>query len=475
MDIQTGQLDLTAIKAEQREAVARLAEQVRAAGGRALLVGGAVRDLLLGAKSVKDVDIEVFGIAADKLQSLLGKSFEFDPCGLSFGVLKLKHLDIDVSLPRRETKRGTGHRGFLVDSAPDLSVREAASRRDFTVNAIYFDPLDGRLEDPFGGIDDLKARQLRHVSEKFAEDPLRVLRGMQFVARFDLFAASETVALCRTISLEDLPPERLFEEWSKLLLKGVKIGRGLEFLRATGWVRHFPELAALIGCGQDPKWHPEGDVWRHTCLCLDAFARRRVGDAHEDLVVGLAVLCHDFGKPATTHLQNGHIRSLGHDEAGVAPTLSFLRRLTREESLLREVPPLVQAHMQPFALWRAGAGDAAVRRLAAKVGRIDRLLRVARADDEGRPPEKAGGTSGGADLKWLADAAERLRVAAAAPKPILQGRHLIALGHTPSPRFGKWLAAAYEAQLDGAFADLDGALKYFREKLAALPSGEEGD
>ena len=202
---------------------------------------------------------------------------------------------------------------------------------------------------------------MRHVSDKFVEDPLRVLRGMQFVARFDLQPAPETIALCQTVGIEDLPPERLFEEWAKLLTKGCQIGKGLAFLRATGWVRHFPELQRLIGCQQDPAWHPEGDVWNHTCLCLDAFARRRIGDPDEDLIVGLAVLCHDFGKPATTRFQNGHIRSLGHDEEGVKPTLSFLRRLTNEERILREVPPLVQCHMQPFALWKSKAGDAAIR------------------------------------------------------------------------------------------------------------------
>ena len=460
-------LDFSAIKPDLLEAVRTVAGLVKEAGGRALMVGGAVRDLLLGAKSVKDVDIEVFGIDPERLQKILGEKFAFDPCGVSFGVLKLHHFDIDVSLPRRESKRGIGHKGFLIDSDPNLSVPEAASRRDFTVNAMYYDPLAGVFEDPYGGRADLASHTLRHVSPKFVEDPLRVLRGMQFIARFDLHPAPETIELCRTITMEDLPPERLFEEWAKLLTKGNQIARGLDFLRATGWVRYFPELQRLIGCKQDPKWHPEGDVWNHTCLCLDAFARRRTGDADEDLIVGLAVLCHDFGKPATTALdpRSGHIRSLGHDEAGVAPTLTFLRRLTNEERILREVPPLVQCHMQPFSLWRAHAGDAAIRRLAMKVVRIDRLLRVARADDEGRPPEKAGGTSCGEDLKWLGAAAERLRIAASAPKPILMGRDLIALGYTPSPQFGVWLDACFEAQLDGAFSDHDGALAWFKEKI----------
>ena len=459
-------LDLAVLKPDLLEAVRTIARLVKDAGGRALMVGGSVRDLLLGEQNVKDVDLEVFGVEPERLQRVLGERFPFDPCGVSFGVLKIQHLDIDVSLPRRESKRGIGHKGFLIDSDPFLSVKEAASRRDFTINAMYYDPLAEAFEDPYEGVADLQNRILRHVSEKFVEDPLRVLRGMQFVARFDLTPAPETVAICRTVTIEDLPPERLFEEWAKLLTKGQQIGKGLDFLRQTGWVKYFPELARLIGCEQDPKWHPEGDVWNHTCLCLDAFARHRVGNHDEDLIVGLAVVCHDFGKPATTCFTNGHIRSLGHDTAGEAPTLSFLRRLTNEERILREVPPLVRHHMQPYALWTAKAGDAAVRRLALKVVRIDRLLRVAQADDQGRPLELLGGTSGGKDLAWLAATAERLRIAAEAPKPILMGRDLIAMGYRPSAQFGIWLDACFEAQLDGAFSDHEGAVHYFRERFA---------
>ncbi len=459
--------DLKVLEDGLREKVLAIARLVRAAGGRAFMVGGSVRDLLAGAAEVKDVDLEVFGLEAERLKSVLAPSFAFDACGLSFGVLKIRHCDIDVALPRRESKRGAGHRGFLIDSDPALSVGEAASRRDFTVNAMYYDPLAGEFQDPCGGADDLGNRVLRHVSPKFAEDPLRVLRGMQFAARFRLAPAPETVAICRKMDMEGLPPERLMGEWEKLLVKGAEISRGLSFLRETDWVRHFPELARLAGCRQDPEWHPEGDVWNHTCLALDAFARRRAGDADEDLIVGLAVLCHDFGKPATTFYDRAkkRVRSPGHDEAGVKPALSFLRRLTNEERILKEVPPLVRCHMQPYAMWKSGAGDAAIRRLAVRVGRIDRLLRVARADDEGRLTECPEGVAGGEEIAWLEARAERLRIADAAPKPILQGRHLIALGLKPSPGFGRWLAACFEAQLDGAFADLDGALAYFRARF----------
>lgn len=460
-------LDLSVLEPNLLKAVLSIAEVVRSAGGRALMVGGAVRDLVAGVKTVKDVDLEVYGVEPGRLEEIIGSRYEFDSCGVSFGVLKIKHLDIDVSLPRRESKHGEGHRGFMINADPNLSIPEAASRRDFTINAMYYDPLSDELIDPYNGLADLDGRILRHVSERFKEDPLRVLRGMQFVARFDLDPAPETIAICREVGMEGLPPERLYEEWAKLLTKGTAIAKGLNFLRATGWVKYFPELEALIGCEQDPKWHPEGDVWNHTCMCLDAFARHRIGVRDEDVIVGLAVVCHDFGKPATTKLDplSGHVRSLGHDEAGVEPTLAFLRRLTSEERILREVPPLVQNHMQPFALWKSQVGDGAIRRLARRVVRIDRLLRVAQADDQGRPLELAGGTSNGEDLKWLAAAAERLRIADEAPKPILMGRHLMALGHRPSSKFKVWLDAAFEAQLDGVFSDVDGAIAYFKEKI----------
>lgn len=443
------------------EAVREVARLAKESGGRALLVGGCVRDALLG-KPAKDFDIEVYGISPDALQGILARSFRLDLVGASFGVVKLHGHDIDVAIPRRETKLGLGHKAFSMEYDPSLSVAEAAARRDFTVNAIYRDPLTDEIVDPWNGRADLSARILRHVSDHFREDPLRVLRGMQFVARFGLRPAPETIAICREMTPEGLPSERLFEEWSKLLTKGVEISAGLEFLREVGWVKYYPELAALIGCEQAPEWHPEGDVWNHTLFCLDAFARHRKGE-DDDLIVGLAVLCHDFGKPATTFYDKRvkRLRSLGHDDAGVKPTLSFLRRLTNEERILREVPPLVRCHMRPFALWKSHAGESAIRRLAAEVVRIDRLIRVAAADDEGRPPFP----SDPADIKWLADEAQRLKVADAAPAPIVRGRDLIALGLKPGVEFGRILKDCYEAQLDGAFSDLEGGVAYARSKV----------
>ncbi len=435
--------------------VLEVAELVKAAGGRALLVGGSVRDKLLGIEP-KDFDFECYGLDASTLQCVLEKRFVLDLVGASFGVMKLHGAPIDVALPRRETKLGEGHRAFEMVYDPTMTIKEASARRDFTINAIYLDPLTDEIVDPWNGRADLEKRILRHVSDRFGEDPLRVLRGMQFVARFDLESAPETIEVCRKMTPENLAVERLEEEWGKLLVKGVKISKGLEFLRATGWIKYYPELEKLVGCEQDPEWHPEGDVWEHVKDCLDKFAAARIGDADEDLVVGLAVLCHDFGKPACTAFdpRKGRIRSLGHDEAGVAPTEEFLKRLTNETRILKEVPPLVRYHMRPFAMWRDRSSDGAIRRLAARVGRIDRLVRVAAAD---------GSTA--ESCEWLMAQAERLRIADAAPKPLVGGRDLIALGMKPSVRFGKLLKAAYDAQLDGAFLSREGGVEYLKRAI----------
>ncbi len=435
-----------------------LCELIHVRGGRALLVGGCVRDAFLG-HPAKDIDIEVYGIPPTDLLSLLEKKFRLDLVGESFGVLKLKGLPIDISIPRKESKVGLGHKGFEVMSDPHMSIEEASRRRDFTINSMAFDLVTSQLVDQYGGADDLRAGVLRHTSEQFAEDPLRVLRAMQFAARFEFTVASETIELCRTLRMEELPPERVFEEWKKLITKGRRPSCGLRFLRDCGWVRYFPELEALIGCEQEPDWHPEGDVWNHTLHVMDAFAHERTGDEWEDLVVGLSCLCHDFGKPATTSILNGRICSHGHEEAGVGPSRAFLQRMTNEVELFNQILPLVEYHLKPTELHKQGAGKSVIRRLALRVGRIDRLVRLARADQRGRPPKPFDGFPAG---DWLAEQARLLDVHDDKPKPIVLGRHLIELGLEPGPHFKPILDACFEAQLDGVFASLSEGMLYAR-------------
>jgi tRNA nucleotidyltransferase (CCA-adding enzyme) len=453
------------IPEKQRNASIRVAKILRDAGGKAHLVGGCVRDGLLGI-AAKDIDIEVYGLDADAVEAALKPHFRLDTVGRAFGVFIVKGLDIDIALPRRESRTGPKHTDFTVEGDPHMSPHEAASRRDFTINAISCDPLSREMLDPYDGITDLKAGCLRHVSTAFSEDPLRVLRGMQFIARFDLAAAPETIALCRELTPEHLPMERLWEEWKKLILKGRQIRKGLNFLKDCNWLQYFPELEALDGCEQEPQWHPEGDVWTHTCHCLDSYAANRIGNEWEDLIVGLAVLCHDLGKPDTTYTdENGRIRSPRHDIVGVPLAKTFLERITRQKKIFDEVLPLVEQHMRPLALYRDGAGDAAIRRLAARVKRIDRLVRVAHADKNGRPPLESDDYPEG---KWLLDKTAQLAIQDNAPKPILLGRHLLELGIKPGPHFGKYLDHAYEAQLDGAFTDETSGRSYLKKLVSEL-------
>jgi tRNA nucleotidyltransferase (CCA-adding enzyme) len=455
----------------------RLRDVIVAAGGRAVAVGGCVRDGLLGA-TAKDVDVEVYGLALPTLEAaLVAADCSVSAVGRSFGVLKVQLTAdgdtevIDVALPRTENKVGQGHRGFVVQSDPSLSFAQAASRRDFTINAMGVDLQTGALLDPWGGVNDLEAGVLRHVSPAFDEDPLRVLRGAQFCARFGLMPAAETIARCVSLrdELKTLAVERVGEEMKKLLLKGVWPSLGLQLLRHSGALDVlFPELAALIGCPQEPEWHPEGDVWVHTLLVVDEAARlvreARLGDADALLVV-LAALCHDLGKPATTAVEDGRIRSRDHESQGEAPTRSLCARLGIARADEDVVVALVKDHLKPFMLWRDrhNLGDAAIRRLATRVS-VPLLVHVATADCFGRTTPDALRREDPAG-PWLLERARALAVADHAPTPLLQGRDLQQQGLTPGKHFGALLKEAFEAQLDGSFVDHPGAVLWLKARL----------
>ncbi len=453
-------ISLDSIPAEHSFVIRDLARCIREAGGKLFLVGGAVRDLLCG-RTPTEFDLEVFGLTLGSIRKTVGDGIPLVRVGRSFPVLKVRNQPIDIAVPRIEWKTGDRHTDFDFRADPHLDFATAARRRDFTCNAIGWDPLDEMLVDPYRGQADLDAGILRHVSDQFAEDALRVLRAMQFIARFKLRPAPETVALCRTLTQTHLAQERIFAEWKKLLLNGITPSAGLFFLEEVGWLRHYPELAATVDCPQDPRWHPEGSVWRHTCFCLDAFARERTGNGEEDLIVGLAVLCHDLGKPLTTSTgEDGSIHSYGHEKAGIEPTRTLLARLTREKSLIEAVLPLVATHMRPRQLFDHQSGPTAVRRLADKVGRLDRLLRVCRADTAGRPPLPPGDFPEG---KWLLARAEELNVASSRPDPLLKGRDLLSLGIPPGPAMGRILRQLFEDQLDGKFTSREEGLDRARE------------
>ncbi|MBO7620073.1 MAG: HD domain-containing protein [Victivallales bacterium] len=437
---------------------------MKAAGGRALLVGGCVRDSLLGLNS-KDFDMEVYGLSMEAIRDILGKEYKLDFVGMAFGVLKVLHYDIDIALPRVENKTNSGHKGFDVMFVPDLSYADAASRRDFTINAIMRDPLSGELIDPWNGVKDLHEGVLRHVSAHFVEDPLRVLRAMQFAARFGFQIAKETISLCSTLSQDELAQERVAAEWEKLLLKGRKPSKGLAFLRDCGWIDYYPELKALIGCKQEPEWHPEGDVWEHTLRVLDAAATMRHYAETENLVLMLAALCHDFGKPLTTKVdERGRIISHAHDEAGVAPAAAFIRRIWNKKEL-DDVMPLVKRHMLPTMFIQNDAPDRAYRRLSLEVRSMELLADVAECDLRGveMPEDLLKAKIGRIDL--FRERANALNVMVESPKPIILGRHLLERGIKPGPQMKPILDKCFDAQLNGEFNDLPQALEYLDSLL----------
>jgi tRNA nucleotidyltransferase (CCA-adding enzyme) len=439
---------------------------------RAYLVGGCVRDALAGLPPAKDFDVEVFGLDYEQLIAALGRWGKTDLVGRSFGVVKLSTdsgLSFDFTLPRKDSKVAPGHKGFEVEFDPAISPREAAARRDFTINSIMYDPRAGQVWDFFGGQADWKGRILRHTSGAFDEDPLRVLRGMQLAGRFELRAAPETVELARRMkgSYAELAVERVREEWFKWAQRSRRPSAGLRFLAETEWIDHFPEIKALIGTEQEPEWHPEGDVFTHTGHCCDALARLpdwREAGAESRTVYMLAVLAHDFGKPAATHraVKEGRERivSPGHEAAGVEPARIFLERIGAPPAVGQRVIPLVQNHLFHLEI----ISDRAVRRLARRLApeSIEGLCLVMTADSMGRPPRPAEAPE---NVKTLLARARELEVRHKPPPPILQGRHLLALGVAPGPRMGTILDNAYEAQLEGVFGDLAGAWRWAEEEV----------
>ena len=457
-----------------------LMQGIRDLGGQAFIVGGAIRDFLLNKDFPKDLDIEVFGVEISVLENLLSKTGKLSKVGKSFGVLKLKLDDreYDFSLPREEWKTGSGHRGFQVRTLTSLAYPIAALRRDFTINSIAYDPLSHQYLDPFQGKRDLERKTLRHIGTSFSEDPLRVLRAMQFSARFEFRVAPETIRLCRKLDLGELPKERIFEEFRKLLLLSEKPSTGLETARKLGVLDFFPELKKLPGIPQDPQWHPEGDVWTHTLRVLDAASTLKTGTDSKDLELMLAALCHDFGKEPTTSLVNKRWRSHSHDEMGSAQTGIFLERLTRELPLIRKVQQLVRDHLRPHQLYndRDRVRSPAIRRLALRVP-IKDLVRLAHADYLGIIELKDRQNQFPAG-EWLLEEASKLSVHERPPQPFLKGRHLLELGMKQGPSMGSLLEKAFDAQINGQIRSLKEALDWAKtmlpqESLAGKNHSEE--
>ncbi len=426
--------------------VTRIIQAIDHAGGRTLLVGGAVRDLLLGVP-VKDLDIEVHQLKLEQLEEILRKFGPVSLVGKMYGVLRLNGLDIDWSVPRQE---GAGRKPkVFVD--PFLSIEEAFRRRDLTINAIGIDLITFELIDPFNGLKDLQKGVLRVCDEKrFLEDPLRFFRVMQFIGRFEMVPDKKLNELCRSMSVKKVSVERIDQEFRKLLLKSKKPSLAFVWLKKIGRLNDlFPELDALLGVQQNPAWHPEGDVFEHTMQTIDAAAKLSYADDDEKLLIMYAALCHDLGKAKVTEEEEGRLISRGHSQAGIPLAKKLLRRLTRNKHLVAAVCKLVNHHMMPGQLAASKAKLPAYKRLARKLAplTLQNLADLALADKRGRNPKK--GTplrKSFKDIDIFLQKAREAHVLTSVELPVLLGRDLLDVV-SPGPKMGMLLKKAYAIQI----------------------------
>jgi tRNA nucleotidyltransferase (CCA-adding enzyme) len=418
----------------------QLCRAVADRGGRALVVGGWVRDRLLD-RATSDLDLEVHGLSREGLEELLGRFGPVRRVGASFDVYLVGRSNLQVSLVE-----------------PGLGLAEAASRRDLTVNSMAFDPLTEELLDPHGGAADLSSKRLRATrAERFGDDPLRVFRVARLAATLEFEPTSQLLALCRDQPLDTVAPERIYEELCRLLLEAARPSLGLVCLRDAGGLRALPEIEALIDVPQNPQWHPEGCVFVHTAMVIDQAARLRVGRPEEDLVLMFAALFHDLGKPATTRLVDGAVRARGHELAGVDACRTLMLRLRASARLVLRVTTLVRHHLAPLQLAKQRAGGRAYRKLARSLadGGVDASLleRLARADQLGRTtPEALAGRFEEGD-RFLEEAARYTMPGEPANRDVVLGRHVLARGLATGPEVGRILDACRDLQDETGLRD----------------------
>ena len=471
-------------------------------GMRALIVGGSVRDAIMG-YDPKDIDIEVYGTDFYGLAQVLKKYGQLangagddnssSPIvGKAFGVIKFvdpEGNDYDFSLPRRDNKTGAGHKDFDVSVDPNMSPQEAASRRDFTMNALAWDPLTQEVHDYYGGVNDIQSKTLRATSPAFAEDPLRVLRGMQFAARFGMRMDPETAETCRSImdQYQHLPKERISEEWMKLATKGKFPGAVFDYLISTGWIDLYPRLAQMVGVPQDPEWHPEGNVETHVGHTMDSAAEVAdreglKGDDRAVLVLGL--MTHDLAKSLPEHggttmqrEKDGKMRwtSHGHEEAGGPMAQELLSSMGIKKSIIQRIVPLVQNHLQ-HANWKAnGPSKSQLRQLSDRLhpATLQELAWMVESDASGRPPLPKAMPD---IIKNMVAMAEKDGILNNRPPQMIQGRDILPYyGGKPGKYIGDITKDAYQAYLKGAFTTPEEAqlwLKNYMKGRGGIVRGE---
>ena len=436
-----------------KELAVEIARDVSRAGGHTYYVGGCVRDALLGVGN-KDVDIEVHGITPQTLHRILEQYGHIKAQGASFGVLNIKGYHLDIAQPRKERSNGAGHKDFEVDVDPFIGTKEAAKRRDFTINALMQDVLTDQIVDHYGGMEDLKNGIIRHVDDQtFAEDPLRVLRAAQFAARFHFTLAPETETLCKKMDISGLSRERIAEEMTKALMKSDKPSVFFRVLNETGHLGEwFPEIQALIGVKQNPEYHPEGDVFEHTMNVLDVAAGRKSyikNESHQKAFM-IAALCHDLGKPAATTEIDGKILAIDHHLTGVDPAKTLLKRIYNDNNIRRYVLNMVEKHMEPLVFYNNDASVKKYMRMFDTSVCPDDLIELSFCDNMGKGEHadlEASESKRQYELEMLGIYHQRMSL------DHVTGYDMIERGYCPGPQMKDMLDLAHKLQLAGIEKD----------------------
>jgi len=423
--------------------------------GKAYLVGGAVRDVILG-RNVKDLDIEIHRLSVEHLERILKRFGVVSLVGKIFGVFRVHGIDVDWSLPRSD-KPG---RKPDVNIEPGMTIEKALRRRDLTMNAMAIDIIEGMLIDPFDGCQDIKNRTLRTPDPAFfIEDPLRFYRVMQFISRFEMFPDEELNMLCKEMDVYSVSVERIEQEFRKMMLKSCTPSLGIRWINFLGRLGElFPELAKLVDLPQRKKWHPESDVFEHTMQTVDAAAHLHYDSEEEKLIVLLSALCHDLGKATTTKKVKGEWRSYGHSKAGEEISKKLLKRITKNKDLISAVVKMVRYHMAPIQFVEDGAKYAAYKRLANKLApqvTLEMLAKLSLADLRGRNGESHKPLDKDSqEIRAFLENAQKARVLNQIEKSVLQGRDLVDVV-SPGPKMGELLKRAYEIQIEEGIDDKD--------------------
>ena len=457
------------------------AEAVQNAGGRLLLVGGRVRDHFLkpaephpdyGASPLQsqddspDFDLTLFGLDFAEALPILSAFGQARLIGRrtttnaekedSLIHLRLPEGLLEISRARRFTAAG-------LEYSVEAGAADDAQGRDFTLNALYHDPLSLALEDPLGGLDDIRSRRLRLCHpQSLIRDPLRMLRAFGQISRFGLTADPEVLASCAAnrALLAEVPPDRFWPEWRKWTLSPHP-HLGLEFLAESELLGFWPPLAALPGTPQSPRFHPEGNAWRHTVLVVKVMAGLDLPPQADRLTLILAALLHDVGKPLVTEMVDGVWVSRGHAQAGLPLAEDFLESIKAPTRLVKPVAKLVERHMDlAFQSITPKALKKLARRLAPECNLAEYWAMVT-ADWNGRGP-----TLEPFPLT-LEEFLEPMDGLATPPEPLLLGRDILEnFDFPPGPDLGRLLKLIEEAGDDGRLRSRDQALAYAAQLIA---------